>query len=321
MNASRVIGNAKLGRMRAPTGDQYELTRENDGVVQHAVITQVGAALRGFTVGGIDIAEPYPQTSTPPSGAGIVLVPWPNRVKDGAWILNGEEQLLALTEPARDNAIHGLLRYSEYRPVEIGRDALTLAATVYPQLGYPFLLDTTVRYDLGDDGLHVTHTISNVGDGTAPVAVGTHPYLRIGDVPTGDLKLTVNAASHVDVDDRLNVIGRSPVAGGPYDIRDKRVAELELDDGWADVEFVGGRSIHTLTAPDGRVVELWGDSNFGYVQVYTSRDFKTDTVSDVAIAIEPMTAPANALNSGESLHWLEPGKTWTAQWGIAPRGF
>ncbi len=29
-----------------------------------------------------------------------------------------------------------------------------------------------------------------------------------------------------------------------------------------------------------------------------------------------MTAPANALNSGEGLRWLEPDETWTGTWGI-----
>jgi aldose 1-epimerase len=308
--------------MRAPTGEQFELIWDEGGVVSRAVITQVAAGIREFTVGGIDIAEPFPESSTPPSGAGIVLVPWPNRVKDGRWILDGKTEELALTEPARSNAIHGLLRYTAYHPVEIGRHSVVLAATVYPQLGYPFLLDTSVRYDLGDDGLRVTHTIANAGESAAPVAIGSHPYIRIGDVATGELTVKVNAATHVDVDDRLNVTGTSAVDGGPYDLRQgRRIAELHLDDGWADVAVENGRGEHTIHAPDGRSVAMWGDENFRYVQVYTSRDFRSETVSDVAIAIEPMTAPANALNSGESLRWLEPGEEWTAQWGITPRGF
>jgi aldose 1-epimerase len=41
----------------------------------------------------------------------------------------------------------------------------------------------------------------------------------------------------------------------------------------------------------------------------------------VALAVEPMTAPANALNTGEGVRWLEPEETWTVQWGIRPKGF
>jgi aldose 1-epimerase len=34
------------------------------------------------------------------------------------------------------------------------------------------------------------------------------------------------------------------------------------------------------------------------------------------VAIEPMTAPADSLNTGEGLRWLEPGEEWIAAWGI-----
>jgi aldose 1-epimerase len=304
--------------MRAPTGDQYELS---SGAVS-AIVTQVGAGLRALRVGGVDIAEPFPADATPPSGCGIVLVPWPNRVKDGAWPHDGTIRQLALTEPARGNAIHGLLRYRPYELVERTESSVTQAASIFPELGYPFELRTTVKHEVGADGLTVTHTIENVGDAAAPVAVGAHPYPKIGDVPTGELTVTVVAATHLDVDDRLNVVGESAVDGTRYDLRTGRVVgELDLDDGFADVAVADGRAAHILAAPDGRSVIVWGDDAFAYVQVYTSRTFATDTSSDVAIAVEPMTAPANALNSGRGLRWLEPDERWTVAWGIRHEGF
>jgi len=308
--------------MRAPTGDQYVITRQTPAGEAEAVITQVAASLRGYRVGGIDLTEPYPEDSTPPSGLGIVLVPWPNRVADGRWTLDGETQQLALTEPDRDNAIHGLLRYAPYTLIDHADDTVELAASVFPQLGYPFHLETSVRYALVDDGLTVTHTIVNVGAGRAPVAAGAHPYLKIGDVPTADLTLRVDAATHFEVDDRLNVVAEHPVDGTEYDLRaGRRVGDLDLDDGWGSVRVVDGRSSHSLTAPDGRSVAMWGDAAVGWVQVYTSRSLKTPTAGEVAIAIEPMTAPTNGLNSGTGLTWLEPGERWSVSWGIRHEGF
>lgn len=308
--------------MRAPTGEQFALTRQVEGFTSRVIVTEVAAALRQFSLNGIDLVEPYEESSTPPSGAGIVLVPWPNRVKDAQWMLDGQLEQLAVTEPAKGNAIHGLLRYTAYRVAEHSEHALTVSATVYPQPGYPFLLDTSVRYELVDDGLHISHTITNVGDAKAPVAVGAHPYLKIGDVPTGDLTVRVNAGTHFAVDDHLNVVSEHPVFGTPFDLRGgSRVADLQVDDGWGGVTIVDGEGSHTLSAPDGRTVSLWGDEHFGYVQVYTSRSFHTPTASDVAIAIEPMTAPANALNSGVGLRWVAPGETWTVRWGIRHAGF
>ena len=82
----------------------------------------------------------FGEDQSPPSGAGIVLVPWPNRIRDGKWSHDGVEHQLAITEPKCHNAIHGLLRYTAYTRVDRERDSVDPLGTVYPQLGYPFLL-------------------------------------------------------------------------------------------------------------------------------------------------------------------------------------
>ena len=306
---------------------QYELSASTPNGPARAVITEVAAGLRAYSLNGIDLVETFPEQSQPPMAAGIVLVPWPNRIRDGRWAQGAEMRQLALTEPARHNAIHGLLRFTPYREVDFTGSSVTLGATVVPQSGYPFLLDTAVRYALDDDGLNVTHTLHNAGTTDAPVAVGAHPYLKIGDVPTGDLVLRVAAGSHIDVDERLNPVGESAVQGTRFDLRaGAAVHSLDLDDGFGAVEMRDGRGEHSLTAPDGRSVTLWGDESLRYVQVFTPRVFPTRTggaepVLGQAVAIEPMTAPADAFNSGAGLRWLVPGESVTVRWGIRPAGF
>jgi aldose 1-epimerase len=39
----------------------------------------------------------------------------------------------------------------------------------------------------------------------------------------------------------------------------------------------------------------------------------------LAVAIEPMTCPPNALRSGSDVIRLEPGASWSGNWGITPR--
>jgi aldose 1-epimerase len=302
--------------MRAPTGEQYVLNYSSPLGEAEAIIVQVGASLRSFRIGGIDLTQPYPEHSTPPFGDGIVLVPWPNRVKDGVWNLDGQRQQLDITEPERNNAIHGLLRNTGYTLIERTERSVTLGATVFPQHGYPFLLETSVTYELVDDGLKVSHRILNESLGAAPVAIGTHPFFQIGDVPTDELTLTVHASTRFPVDERLNVSPEIPVEGTNYDLRGGRlVADIDLDDAFGDVAVIDQVSA-VLTAPDGRSVALWQDENFPYVQVFTTRAFPRGTETVTAIAIEPMTAPADAFNSGQSLRWVEPGETWLASWGI-----
>jgi aldose 1-epimerase len=302
--------------MRAPTGEQFRLSRQTPLGLAEATITQVAASIREFRIGGVELTEPYGEFSTPPFACGTVLVPWPNRVEDGKWKLDGVDQQLDISEPALHNAIHGLLRNTGYTELEQTDDSVTLGATVFPQHGYPFLLETSVRYALVDDGLSVTHRILNDTDLPAPVAIGCHPFFSIGDVATDDLTLTVHAGTRFPVDARLNPSAELPVEGTEYDLRaGRKVADLKLDDAFGDLK-PDHQVTATLSAPDGRAVSLWQDENFPYLQVFTTREFPRGTNTVTAIALEPMTAPANAFNSGQSLRWLEPGETWQASWGI-----
>ena len=310
----------------AATGTQYTLSLQTPQGPATATITEVAAGIREYALNGIDLVEGFAAGSVPPLGAGTVLVPWPNRIRDAIWTQHGVRHLLSITEPAQMNAIHGLLAHTAYRLVAQSAEEVTLAATVYPQAGYPYQLDTTVTYALTADGLAVTHTIRNVGAESAPVALGTHPYLKIGDVPTGDLVLRLNATSHIDVDHRLNPVRVTPVDGTPFDLRaGARVGDLDLDDGFGGVIVRDGRGEHSLTAPDGRQVTLWGDESMAYVQAFTPRNFPVrmgkSTQLGQAVAIEPMTAPADAFNSGQGLRWLAPGEDWVVRWGITPTGF
>ncbi|HEX4402519.1 MAG TPA: aldose 1-epimerase family protein [Galbitalea sp.] len=302
--------------MRAPTGEQFRLSRNTPNGLAEAVIVEVAASIREFRIGGVELTEPYGEFSAPPFADGIVLVPWPNRIEDGVWKLDGEPQQLDLTEPEKHNAIHGLLRFAPYRVIEQSDGAVTLGATIFPQHGYPFFLETSVRHELTDDGMTVTHRITNESDLPAPVAIGTHPFFQIGDVPTDDLTLTVHANTHFPVDERLNPSAEVSVEGTDYDLRaGRKVAELNLDDAFGDLT-PANQVTAVLTAPDGRSVALWQDENFPFAQIFTTRKFPRGTGFVTAIAMEPMTAPANAFNSGQALRWLNPGETWQAAWGI-----
>ncbi len=218
---------------RPVSGEQFVLHRGT----AVARVGQVAAVLREYSVGTTAYTETWDDADLPPMGCGIVLVPWPNRVADGRWSHAGVTQQLDITEPGRGHASHGLLRNTAYHAVSVSPEVVTLAASVYPQHGYPFSLDTSVTYALTDDGLRVTHRISNVGSGPAPFGVGTHPYLRVGDVPVADLVLTVTADSTATVDERLIPTGLQPVGGGPLDLRSGvRLGAVSADAAFTDLD-------------------------------------------------------------------------------------
>lgn len=303
--------------MTAPTGAQYHLTLTSLGHEVSAVVTEVAAGLRALEVDGVALVETFAETRTPPGAAGIVLVPWPNRIKGGQWTLDGAVQQLDITEPKHHNAIHGLLRFTGYRLEEQEPHRIVQTATVFPQHGYPFLLDTLVEHVLVPDGLAVRHRIVNRSETAAPVAVGAHPYLALGDVPIDELVLTVDASTRFLTDENQIPLSEERVHGTDFDLtQGRRIGDLEIDHGFGGVVTTDGRSVQSLRSPDGRRVELWADEDFRFVQVFTPRNFAADEGPRRAVAIEPMTAPADAFNSGEGLRWLEPGETWELEWGI-----
>lgn len=304
--------------MRAPTGEQFELSRAEGGHRSRAIITEVAAGLRVLEVDGVELIDSYPKDAMPPYGNGIVLAPWPNRIRDGAWLLDGVTQQLDITEVDKNNALHGLLRTRPYRVTRREPHAITLAATVYPQHGYPFVIDTSVRYELVDSGITVTHELTNASPAVAPVAVGAHPFFRIGDTPVEELTITLAASVHFATDGRLNPVAQEPVDGTPYDLRGGVLAgELDLDDAFGGVlSGADGIARHRLTAPDGRYTEVWQGSDFGFVQAFTPHDYPRQDGIGLAVAIEPMTAPPNAFNSGIGVRWLQPGEQWSGSWGV-----
>ncbi|WP_456286727.1 aldose 1-epimerase family protein [Microbacterium sp. JZ70] len=300
-----------------PTGEQVVLRAQGALGEVTAQIAQVGASLRALTVGGVDLVSRYPEGERTPSASGIVLVPWPNRIRDGRWSQRGVTEQLAISEPKYGNASHGLLRFAPYEIVA-GEAEATLSAVVYPQNGYLFTLATSVTYTLVDDGLAVTHRVRNAGDAEAPVALGTHPFFEIGGVDTADLVIAAPGTTWFEVDDRMLPVAEHDVDDAT-DLRGGvRLGDVALDRAYGGVvRGEDGLARTTLTAPDGRRLTVWQDESFGFVQVFTTENYPG---RDLAVAIEPMTAPADAFNSGRALTWLAPGEEWVLRWGVSYSG-
>lgn len=303
--------------MITPTGRPVEIAAGST----RATIGTVAAVLRSLTVDGVDVTEPLGAAQAPRFASGIVLSPWPNRVGDGCWSLDGHEQQLVITEPDRHNAIHGLLRFADYEIRERSDDSVVLGAIIPPQPGWPALVDTWVEYRALPDGLRVRHGAVNLSSFPTPYAVGAHPFLRLGDTPVEDLRLTVHADTRFETDERLLPIGERPVDGTAYDLRaGVRVGDVggRLDTAFGGVRHRPGGEVARLDDPlTGRRLTLHQDLAWRYLQVFTPTAFPgADGRERQAIAIEPMTAPPDALRSGEGLVRLEPGARWAGGWAL-----
>jgi aldose 1-epimerase len=298
---------------RSPSGAQYRIANGE----HHATITEVSAAVREYRVGGRDVFQSFGEDEIAPAFHGAVLIPWPNRIAAGRYAFDGEEHQLAISEPDRNAALHGLACWLPWRVEAHEPDRVALSLRIMPSPGYPFHLDTTVEYRLDADGLRVSTTSVNAGDRPCPYGLGFHSYLAAApDTRIDECELRLDVQRRLVPDEMLIPKGDEPIAGGEYDFRAaRRVGGLSVDDAFTDVvRDPQGRSWARLQGPDGRAAAIWADRNFGYWQAYSS-DRLPESMARRSMAIEPMTCAPNAFATGDGLIRLAPGESVTAEWG------
>jgi aldose 1-epimerase len=283
------------------------------------VVVEVGGGLRAYAVDGTDVLDGYGPDELCTVARGQMLIPWPNRLKDGKYRWDGAELQLALTEPPRGNAVHGLVRWSNWVVEERRQDHATMALVLHPSEGYPFALSLRLQYTLDERGLTVTTTATNVGGEPCPFGAGSHPYLTAGTETIDPCTLTAPGATWMQTDERMIPTGSSSVQGTEYDFRSPlQIGDTELDTGYGELERDGeGLARVRLEEPgSGRAVSLWMDSSYAYLMLFTGDSVPEEGRRRRGLAVEPMTCAPNAFQSGQGLLRLSPGETFSGSWGI-----
>jgi aldose 1-epimerase len=244
------------------------------------------------------------------------LYPWANRLSRDRIEIGGRE--VDLTDPKlrvkRDEhgmAIHGLLtaaagwRVTEHRATDSGG---ALAArfefdpAAPPGSAFPFPHEVLYEAQLADRTLTIALTVEPTGDVAVPIAFGFHPYLRLPRLPRSEWNLEAPVERLLVLDERGVPTGeREPaqIGAGPLGERTFDDA-FEAPPGAAPFVVSGG----------GRRIELSFLSGYPDVQIYAP-------TGDALIAIEPMTAPTDALARGDEVPMAEPGDPFTARFSIA----
>jgi aldose 1-epimerase len=183
-------------------------------------------------------------------------------------------------------------------------------------------VDLHVLYDLGADGLTVTQTATNLSAEAAPYACGAHPYLCVGE-GIDHLELTLPASTRTLTDDRLIPVETVPV-DAEHDFRTPRaIGATAFDETYGDLSRDEGLATATLRDPaSGNGVALWVDEQISWLLLYSGDD--APGLERRSLAVEPMTAPPNAFNSGTDLVTLapagDPGDELSVTWGIRALG-
>ncbi len=298
-----------------PSGTQLEIRCGE----QQATVVEVGGGLREYRYAGDDLLDGYPLDQRCTGARGLPLIPWPNRIADGAYTFDGVDYQVALTEPEMHNAIHGFLRWRNWTCREQGTDRVVMGTVLHPLMGYPFTLDVAVEYRLDEDGLTVRSTATNLGDQPCPYGAGQHPYLFVGTDLIDACTLELDAARWLPTDERGLPTGEAAVDGSDYDFRGGRaIGEQDIDYTFTDLpRDADGLAWVRLTAPGGRRVSVWVEPSYPFVEIYTSHTQPAPHWRR-GLGVEPMTCAPNAFRTGVGLIRLEPGQSASAGWGIRP---
>lgn len=167
---------------------------------------------------------------------------------------------------------------------------------------FPHPHTLTVVASLAADGLEIRTTLRAHGRRPCPVSFGYHPYLSLPGVPRGEWTIDIPARTRLVLDERSIPTGdREPVTVAPGPL-----GERTFDDGYTDL----GAAPRFTLAGGGRTLAVELLEGYEFAQVYAPAGHDL-------IAYEPMTAPTNALASGDGLQIVRPGESYTAAFRIS----
>ncbi|WP_138444748.1 aldose 1-epimerase family protein [Sinomonas susongensis] len=292
-----------------------------------ATVSARAGALRKLAYEGRDLVVPFSEGGPIPDYRGIIAAPWPNRIADGHYTFDGAAFSVPVNETERGCALHGFAFAFDWDLVASTEDSVTLAVEIPGGDGYPSSLRLESTYSLaqnrgasdGEDGLSWSVRAVNTGEATAPYGVCPHPYLVAGESPLDSWELELPAEQFLEVTpDRLLPLAERAVEGHEFDFRrPRRIGGTEIDHAFTGIAFdaQGTARMAVRDLERGTGVGMAWDRTCPWLQVHTA-DKKPPLPNRLGLAVEPMTCPPDAFNSGKDLIRLEPGAEHMAEWRI-----
>ena len=166
---------------------------------------------------------------------------------------------------------------------------------------FPFRHRLEMTVSLAADAMTLETVLIASHDEAVPVCFGFHPYVGLPELPRDRWRLTLPAMRMLALD------ARGIPTGAEVGFRglDAPLAGLDLDDAFAVLEE--GTSL--AIAGGGRRISVEFLAGYRYAQIFAPK-------GKDCVALEPMTAPTNALVSGRGLRLVEPGNRFHAAFRI-----
>jgi galactose mutarotase-like enzyme len=239
------------------------------------------------------------------TGFGIVH-PWANRLGSRSYRAGRRTVTLegiALPTDGRDLPIHGNLFGAPFQVEHLDarhlRASFDYGADAGRRRAFPFPHILTIDVALHDARMRVVTSVAPTSRAAVPISFGWHPYFRLPATPRREWSLRLPAGWELELDHRmLPTGGRRRVPA-----RTSALGATALDHHFAlgtDRRFVLAGTTQRLTVTFGRA--------YPFAQVFAParRPF---------VAIEPMTAPIDALRSGSPAQ-CRPGERFHARFEV-----
>jgi galactose mutarotase-like enzyme len=225
-----------------------------------------------------------------------LLYPWANRLSHDRLSIGGTEidlsgEYEALKRDANGLPIHGLMTAAPGWRIERHEGHATGAvlaarfewaesAERYRLFPFPHTLRLEATFD--DGGLELTTTIEADCGVATPVAFGFHPYFTLPGSERAEWRLGLPLTERLELDHRGIPTGERRAV----DPEDGPLGERSFD----DLYRAPAAGVPLALSGGGRRIELLLDPGFPYAQIYAP-------AGERLIALEPMTAPTDALCS------------------------
>ena len=290
--------------------------RSGDGRLEAAYLRAAGMRCASLRLHGVEllarehgIADPVLSSAM----AGIPLLhPWANRLARDSYTAAGRTGRLPqgtslVPRDGRGLAIHGLVAAPDaWRVVTHDRSALR-AELEFPTddlraAAFPFAHRLVLDAALDTGGLRVRVALEPLADVPVPVAFGFHPYLRPPGSRRSQWRVTLPARARVETDGDGLPTGRLDA----LDASTGGLPDATVDEAYVDLPAGSELGL----ADDDLRLTLTLEAGFPAAQLYSpsGADF---------LCLEPVTAPPNALATGDRLTWVAPGERYEAAFRLA----
>jgi galactose mutarotase-like enzyme len=268
--------------------DGQDLWEIRAGTAVAEVLPSRGGLVTRFAVGRDEVLYMDPATLADRSknvrGGVPVLFPIAGRLPGDRYSLDGR------TYPMRQ---HGLARQAPWSVIDVVQARLTMEfrSSDATLVTFPFPFSCRLSVDLGMAGyrtLTLEQEIENLGSRPMPLHTGLHPYFAVPELSKG--RTTIESGARTAYD---NVTGQV----GPF-----RAGALDLAVGEVDLHLLDHPGSGTRLNIPGKAPRVLRWSGFYKVLVIWTLHYKD------FVCVEPWSAPAGALCTGEGLIQLPPGE-------------